>query len=70
MVLVSYPFAIMYVATLATGVGIWWLREHKMKQSYLSQIAELKREVEGLAASIGLMKRGSQGPKPPNFGGM
>lgn len=67
---INFPVALMYVATLAAGVGIWWLRENKMKQTYLVQVAELKREVEGLAASIGLMKRGSQIPKPPNFGGM
>jgi hypothetical protein len=60
----------MYVATLAAGVGVWWLRENKMKKEYVDQINEFRREVETLAASIGLMKRGAGIPKPPNFGGM
>jgi hypothetical protein len=67
---ISYPVALMYIATLAAGVGVWWLRENRMKKAYVEQIAEFRREVETLAASIGLMKRGSQIPKPPNFGGM
>lgn len=66
---INFPVAIMYVATLATGVGIWWLRESTVKQSYRKELDEFRAEMNQLAATIGLMKRGPQIPKPPNFGG-
>lgn len=67
---INFPIALMYVATLAAVVGVWWLKENKMRKAYTEQVAELRREVETLAATIGLMKRGPPIPRPPGIGGM
>lgn len=67
---INFPVALMYVATLAAGIGVWWLKENKVRKEYVDQITEFRKEVETLAATIGLMKRGPPIQKPPNFGGM
>ena len=66
---INYPFAIMYVATLAAIIGSAWLWQERVKSSYRKELDTFRGEVNQLAASIGLMKRGPPMMRPPVVGG-
>ena len=65
----SYAFAIMYVATLAAIIGSAWLWQMRVKASFRKELDDFRGEVNQLAASIGLMKRGPPMMRPPTVGG-
>lgn len=67
---INFPIALMYLGTLAAGLGAWYIHSMRIQASYRKEIEEFRREIEQLAATIGLMKRGPPTMRPPNIGGM
>lgn len=67
--MLNYPIAIMYVATLAAGVAFYWMWQVQVKKSYEEELKKFRQELDGLAASIGLMKRVPPTMRPPTMGG-
>lgn len=65
----NFPIALMYVATLAGALGFYWLRQNSVKNKYEEELKKFRVEMDGLAASIGLMKRVPPQMRPPTMGG-